>query len=109
MEVEVVCLVSTTQELAIEANPAQEPEAKANFAHEPAIETIKIQSAITQIPQMLPIANMLLLPTLLTRRTRRIKPLVDYSKSHLVTSDQYLGILRKKVMQRKVVDKAKGN
>jgi hypothetical protein len=53
---------------------------------------------------MIPIANMLLLPNLPTRRTRRTKPLIDYSKFHVVTSNQYLGILRKKTMQ-KVADK----
>jgi hypothetical protein len=105
MEVEVVCLANPTQELAIEANHAQEPEAEANFAHEPVIEIIKVQSAIVQTSQMFPIANMLLLPILPTRRTRGTKPLVDYSKSHVVTSDQYLGILCQEVMQKEVVDK----
>jgi hypothetical protein len=52
---------------------------------------------------MLPIANML--PILLTRRTRRIKPLLDYCKSHVVTSYQYLGILHKKIMQKEVTNK----
>jgi hypothetical protein len=31
MEAKVVCLVNYAQELAIEANPVQEPEVKANF------------------------------------------------------------------------------
>jgi hypothetical protein len=53
---------------------------------------------------MLPIANMLLLPNLPTRRAKGTKPLIDYSKSHVITLDQYLGILHQKTMQ-KVVDK----
>jgi hypothetical protein len=48
---------------------------------------------------------MLLLPSLLTRRTRGIKPLIDYSKFHVVTSYQYLAILHKKVMQKEVANK----
>jgi hypothetical protein len=32
-------------------------------------------------------------------------PLMDYSNSHVVTSDQYLVILKQKVMDKNVVDK----
>jgi tRNA(Ile)-lysidine synthase TilS/MesJ len=46
-----------------------------------------------------------MLPILLTRRIRRIKPLLNYSKSHVVTSCQYLGIFRKKIMQKEVTNK----
>jgi hypothetical protein len=70
-EAKVVCLVNPTQELATKP--------------------VEVQNAIAQTSQMLPIANML--PILLTRRTRGIKPLLDYSESHVVTSYQYLGIL----------------
>jgi hypothetical protein len=38
-------------------------------------------------------------------KTRGIEPLVDHSKSHVVTSNQYLGILCQKVMQKEVVEK----
>jgi len=48
---------------------------------------------------------MLLLPSLHARKTRGTKPLVDYSKAHVVTSKQYLGILCQKTMQKEVVDK----
>ncbi len=48
---------------------------------------------------------MLLLPSLSTMKTRGIEPLVDHSKSHVVTSNQYLGILCQKVMQKEVVEK----
>jgi len=54
---------------------------------------------------MLPIANMLLLLSLLTRIRKGTKPLVDYSKFHVVTSDQYLGIVHKKNMQKEVANK----
>jgi hypothetical protein len=46
-----------------------------------------------------------MLPILLTRSTRGIKPLLDYSKSHVITSYQYLGIFRKKIMQKEVTNK----
>ncbi len=48
---------------------------------------------------------MLLLPSLSTMKTRGIEPLVDHSKSHVVTLNQYLGILCQKVMQKEVVEK----
>jgi len=47
---------------------------------------------------MLPIANMLLLLSLPTRIRIGTKPLVDYSKFHVVTSNQYLGIVHQKAM-----------
>jgi hypothetical protein len=53
------------------------------------------------------IANMLLLLSLPTRKTRGTKPLIDYSKSHVVTSNQYLGILRQKAMQKEVANKGR--
>jgi hypothetical protein len=40
-----------------------------------------------------------------TRKTRGIEPLVDYSKYHVVTLEQYLGILHQKAMQKEVADK----
>jgi hypothetical protein len=104
-ETEVVYLVNPIQELAIEANLAQEPKAKANFAQELTAKPIEVQNAIDRTLQVLPITNMLLLLSLLIRRTRETKPLLDYSKSLVVTSYQYLGIPRKKAMQKKVVDK----
>jgi len=48
---------------------------------------------------------MLLLPNLPAKRTRGTKALVDYFKSHVVTSEQYLGILHQKAMQKEVANK----
>jgi hypothetical protein len=42
MEVEVFCFVNFNQELAIEANLAQEPEAKTNYAQKLATKTIEV-------------------------------------------------------------------
>jgi hypothetical protein len=48
---------------------------------------------------------MLLLPSLLVGRIRGTKPLVNYSKFHVVISKQYLGILCQKTMQKEIADK----
>jgi hypothetical protein len=104
-ETEVIYFVNLIQELAIEANLAQELEAKANFAQELTAKPIEVQNAIDRTLQVLPITNMLLLLSLLIRRIRGTKSLLDYSKSLVVTSYQYLGIPHQKVMQKKVVDK----
>jgi hypothetical protein len=40
------------------------------------------------------------LPHLLTRKTCGRESLVDYSQSHVVTFDEYLQIMRKKVMDK---------
>jgi hypothetical protein len=39
------------------------------------------------------LAHLLLLPNLPIRKTRGTKPLVNYNKSHVVTSNKYLKIL----------------
>jgi hypothetical protein len=69
MEVEVVCLVNPTQELVIEPNLTQEPKVKTNFDQELVVETIEVQNAIARTLEVFPIANMLLLPSLPTRKT----------------------------------------
>ncbi len=42
--------------------------------------------------------NLLSLPHLLARKTCGKEPLIDYSQSHVGTFDEYLQIMRKKVM-----------
>jgi hypothetical protein len=44
--------------------------------------------------------NLLSLLHLRTRRARGKKPLIDYSQSHVVTSFEYLNILKKKTMNK---------
>lgn len=55
---------------------------------------------------------MLALPYLHVRPTQGKKPFVDYSKSHLMTSTKYLGILQKtnltKHQQKSIVKQSKG-
>jgi len=46
--------------------------------------------------------NLLSLPHLPARKTCEKEPLIDYIQSHIVTSDEYLQILRKKIMDREV-------
>jgi len=41
---------------------------------------------------------------LLAGITRRIEPLVDYSKSHIVIAIEYLKIMRQKVIEKKTTD-----
>jgi len=51
------------------------------------------------------LVHMLSLLTLLTKRRQGNKPLVDYSNSHVVTLDQYLVILKQKVVYKEIADK----
>jgi hypothetical protein len=44
--------------------------------------------------------NLLALPCLLARPTQGREPLVDYSRSHVVTFIKYLGILHKKAIDK---------
>jgi hypothetical protein len=44
---------------------------------------------------------------LATRRRHGKEPLMDYSNSHVVTSNQYLAMLRQKALEKKFVDKIK--
>jgi hypothetical protein len=41
---------------------------------------------------------------LLARHTKGKKPLVDYSQSHVMTTSKYLDILRRKIMEKVVVE-----
>jgi len=47
----------------------------------------------------------MLLLSLLARKMKGIEPIVDYNKSHVVTSNQYLEILQRKVTKRKQKNK----
>ncbi len=50
-------------------------------------------------------ANLLLLSHLLTRRTQGIKLLVDYSRSHFITSNEYLEIMEQKAWTKRELNK----
>jgi hypothetical protein len=50
------------------------------------------------------LANLLSLPQLPTRKRQGKEPLVDYYNSYAVTSNQYLVVLKQKVVDKKVVD-----
>jgi len=57
-------------------------------------------------PNKIPtLANLLFLPRLPTRRTLGKEPLVDYFSSHVMTSNQYLAMLKQKTIDKKVVQK----
>ncbi len=69
-----------------------------------ATSTQKVQVEIHKIancnlePQLF--GNTLLL-NLLAKKTKGIEPVIDYNKSHIVTFNQYLEILQRKVTKRK--------
>jgi hypothetical protein len=48
--------------------------------------------------------NLMSLPHLPTRRTNGREPLMDYSQSHVITSEEYLRIMRQKAMDRDVTN-----
>jgi hypothetical protein len=60
-----------------------------------------------QTQQVLALAVLLFLPQLPTRRILGKEPLVDYSNSHVVTSNQYLAVLKQKTMDKKAMDKVR--
>ncbi len=51
--------------------------------------------------------HMLSLLALPTKRRQGDKPLMDYSNSHVVTLNQYLIILKQKVVDKKIANKLK--
>jgi hypothetical protein len=51
------------------------------------------------------LGDLLSLPRLPTRRRHGKKSLLDYSSSHVVTSNQYLTVLRQTTLEKEVVDK----
>jgi hypothetical protein len=48
--------------------------------------------------------NLLSLPHLLERHTKGKKSLIDYSQSHFVINFEYLNILRRKTMEKVLVE-----
>jgi hypothetical protein len=72
--------------------------------HEPHVE---VEYFTSQTSKVICFANLLLLPHLFARRTRRIKPFVDYNISHVVTSNEYLVILQQKNLDKEVVEHIK--
>jgi hypothetical protein len=42
-----------------------------------------------------------------TRKRHGKKPIMDYSNSHVVTSNQYLVVSKQKALEKKIVDKIK--
>jgi hypothetical protein len=51
------------------------------------------------------LGDLLFLPRLPTRGKHGKEPLMDYSNSHVVTSDQYLVVLRQTTLEKEIVDK----
>jgi hypothetical protein len=51
------------------------------------------------------LGDLLSLPRLPTKKILDKEPLVDYSNSHVVTSNQYLIVLRQKALEKKIIDK----
>ncbi len=50
------------------------------------------------------IHNLLVLPHLPAKQTRRKEPLVDHNMSHVVISEKYLNIMQSKAMAKAVID-----
>jgi hypothetical protein len=65
------------------------------------------QSLPNLIQEAMRLHNLLSLPHLLVRRIRGNEPLVDYYQSHVVTSAEYLSILKKKTMDKAVAKENK--
>jgi hypothetical protein len=61
----------------------------------------------SQTQRVAKLGDLLSLPRLPTRKRHGKEPLVDYSNSHVVTSNQYLAMLRQKALGKEVVDKIK--
>jgi hypothetical protein len=89
MEAKVLCFVNLNQKLTNEANLAQEPEAKVNYAQKLATKTIEVENLIAQTSQVFHIANMLLSPCLLAhkenKRDRIISRLLEVSCCYIRT------------------------
>ncbi len=60
---------------------------------------------LSQTQRVVELGDLLSLPRLPTRRKHGKEPIVDYSNSHVVTSNQYLVVLRQKALENKIVDK----
>ncbi len=64
------------------------------------------QKSFNLTQKSLKIHNLPSLPHLPTKQTKGKEPLVDYSQSHVITFEEYFAILKKKTMDKVVVDEA---
>jgi len=60
---------------------------------------------ITQTQGVTKLGDLLSLPRLPTKKIHGKESLMDYSNSHVVTSNQYLIVLKQKALDKEVVDK----
>jgi hypothetical protein len=71
-------------------------------ANRPIIEVQQIQHLTIIAQELVSFVNLLSLPHLLARKTRRKEPLMDYSQSYVVTSSEYFCILQQKTLAKEV-------
>jgi hypothetical protein len=62
----------------------------------------------TQTQGITKLGDLLFLPILPTRKRHGKESLMDYSSSHVATSNQYLVMLKQKALDKIVADKIKG-
>ncbi len=60
---------------------------------------------LSQTQRVVELGDLLSLPRLPTRRKHGKEPIMDYSNSHVVPSNQYLVLLKQKALENKIVDK----
>jgi hypothetical protein len=65
--------------------------------------TIRRYNVVNLNEGNLEVHNLLSLFHLLTRDTKGKEPLIDYSQSHFITSNTYLNIWRKKIIDKVVI------
>ncbi len=58
--------------------------------------------SLINLQNALAFVNLLSLPHLSARKTRREKPLVNYNQSHVVTLIEYSNILRQQALDKKI-------
>jgi hypothetical protein len=83
-------------------NDQETQELVVNLDHETKHAPLESEN-IANLTQDLVFSNLLSLPHLLARKTKGREPLMHYSQFHVVTSDEYLQIMRQKVMEKEVV------
>ncbi len=62
------------------------------------------QMSLNATQESMRVHNLMLLFDLLVKHTKGEKPLIDYSQSHVMISSKYLNILRRKTMEKAVVE-----
>jgi hypothetical protein len=82
-----------------------------NLAQPSLDETTKFKNSksSTQLALTYECHSLLSLLHLLTKRTNGREPLVDYSQSHVITSNEYLRIMQQKAMDKEVVEHIQEN